>query len=384
MASPSSSRFLFVRTLKHMAVAMLCGAVAVTAGFETAQAASGAKASAEQQEGKKGKKLSRETLLRRGMEAAPKAIELAGLQYCEPDTAIELGKLPDKSRAYEINCKNDDGWIVIIAADGQSASHTDCVRAKAQGVNCALPGNENTHKMMQPFVTAIGERCNVTDANFRGMNPQDGENFVEIGCEGRNMSFILGAKPDRLRAIDCITAQAMGIPCEMIAEGAVANAQMDIYQGVLNRAGKDSCEVTKGRIIGVSNETGETIYEFACQNRNSSWLIGASSNPENPTRIFDCLSAQTVFSTQCEFSTQEQLYTDYTAFMTANNEPCTVTKAELLGKTGAGLEIREFACQGKPGYMVIMEDDKETAKRIFKCADATNIGGGCRMPENQG
>ncbi len=373
----------FLKPVRLLAAIALIGGVAISA-----YAASGARGNSEEAPAEDGKPaaktLPKEQLIKRGMAAAPTAVAVAGIKGCTPESAIELGKTPDKSTAYEIDCAGDAGYLVILSADQKTASATSCVESKAMGAACALPGNANAHKVLNPVMATAGRTCDVTQAVYRGQNPKDGERFVEVGCTGQKMSYVVGLpKTGTPRALDCLQARAMGLACQLTPAAAVDAAQMTIYQGILDRAGKSSCKVAKGRIVGISQQARETIYEFGCGNQPTGWIIGASDDGSKKPRVFDCLAAQTVFRANCEYTKPEALNAAYTSFLKTKGIACVVNGATVRGLTGSGNEIREYTCTGKKGYMVIMNPDKTSAKDIKACAEAKNIGGGCTMAGNK-
>lgn len=379
------------RLSKSLLASLLAGVLIASAGA-AAYAASGARGSSEDapaEDGKPapkgGKPLPKAELLKRGMAAAPNAILLSGVKNCTPETATEIGKTADKSTAYEVDCQGDAGYLIIVSGDQKTATATTCVESKAMGAACTLPGNATAHKMLNPIVKTAGRDCDVSQAVYRGQNPKDGERFVEVGCTGKPMGYVVGLPKTGTtpRALDCIQARAMGLACQLTPAATVDAAQLDIYQNVLNRAGKSSCKVAKGRIIGMSTVTRETIYEFGCSNQAASWIIGASDDGQKKPRVFDCLAAEAVFRAKCEFTPAGALNASYTSFLKSKGVACTVTGATFRGVSGSGNEIREYTCQGKKGYMVIMNPDKSSAKEIKACAEAKNIGGGCTMAGNK-
>lgn len=377
--------------MSHLSkITRLLATVAVVGGLAvSAYAASGARGGSDDapaEEGKPaaGKPLPKEQLLKRGMAAAPTAVAVAGIKGCTPESAIELGKTPDKSTAYEIDCAGDAGYLVILSADQKTATATSCVESKAMGAACALPGNANAHKVLTPVMATAGRTCDVSQAVYRGQNPKDGERFVEVACTGQKMSYVVGLpKTGTPRALDCLQSRAMGLACQLTPAAAVDAAQLTIYQGILDRAGKSFCKVSKGRIIGISNAARETIYEFGCSNQASGWVIGSSDDGSKKPRVFDCLAAQTVFRATCEYTKPEALNAGYTSFLKSKGIACTVNGATVRGVSASGNEIREYTCTGKKGYMVIMNPDKASAKEIKACAEAKNIGGGCTMAANK-
>ena len=100
---------LFAPSLRRLALAASLLAL-VPLAAPHAFAAGGARQAIEETApdgNKKGKALPKEQLLKRGMAAAPAALQLAGVANCTPESAVELGKTPDKATAYEIDCAGD-------------------------------------------------------------------------------------------------------------------------------------------------------------------------------------------------------------------------------------------------------------------------------------
>ena len=239
------------------------------------------------------------------------------------------------------------------------------------------PSPEENRAAAQAVATALGNSCQVTQANLLGARPEGG-NIYEAACStGPGYIFEATTPPKSADCVDLAGAAAMvresdpaadpGLQCSLPAN---QNA-VTVIGGYAQLAGV-TCQVDAGQAIAVDR------YEVGCANADGYWIERQASGWEN----IPCWELK-VEGLTCRFSTEAESSGVWPTLLAGTEaSACAVTQIREVGveRTGQRLTIYELKCSAGDGWMARL-DATRSVKRLQACSDPTTaaVAGGCQL-----
>lgn len=245
-------------------------------------------------------------------------------------------------------------------------------RGQARG-----PSPEENRAAAQAVATALGNSCQVTEANLLGARPEGG-NIYEAAC-ATGPGYILEATTPP-RASDCVDlagAAAMvrerdpaadpGLQCVIPAN---QNA-VTVIAGYAQQAGV-TCQVDAGMATAVGR------YEVGCANADGYWV----ERQDNAWVSIPCWELKVQGQT-CRFTTEAEGASVWPTILAGTEaSACAVTQVREVGveRTGQRLTIYELKCAAGDGWMARM-DAARSVKRLQACSDPATyaVAHGCQL-----
>ncbi|MDR3513619.1 MAG: hypothetical protein P4L73_18435 [Caulobacteraceae bacterium] len=302
---------------------------------------------------------------------------------CAVDKARYIGSSPEQS-FYEVACHEGGGYILQWPkAAGATPTASMCLAfGPTSNVKCELTPPEQQMVVIDQLVAGSGKTCTVKDRRYIG-STADHSDFFEVACaDGKGFMLEADATGKLKQAVDCAKAQNIGGGCTLTDTRLAQTEQNTIYSDLAKKAGFD-CAVSKYADFPTQTD-GVEVVELACSNRPDGG-VGYFPNKGAPI-VWDCLRAETE-GYKCSYSQPDALYSKFSSQLKARNKgSCVVNGARAYGRTTAGADLIEVACNdGAPGWVLEYAAGSNVPTDLLNCAQASQTGGGgCQLPTNKG
>lgn len=220
--------------------------------------------------------------------------------------------------------------------------------------------------------------CEITNAKFLGETP-DKTSLYEVACAASpgyiiqsktppavTDCIILAASAQALRAQD--PAAEVGSQCELPGNTDILGA----IKGYAQHANID-CIVDQGKVLGTDGDT--VIYEVGCQGAQGFWVRKTGSD-WSKTACIQVIAENSA----CEFTTSAEIATSAKALLTGTDAAaCDVTQARLMGQNPTGMYYEVKCAAEGEGFIARVQNG--VTNRVYPCATAQQIGGGCTLTQ---
>lgn len=243
----------------------------------------------------------------------------------------------------------------------------------------AAPTAEEVMAEAQQLLTANNVRCQLAEAKLLGVTAEQ-QKFYEVACT--NDFGYLMVTTDPVTIVDCYendTTQArqkaanpevvLGPKCTL-----PANANYDAVVASMAREAAVPCAVNEYALIG--RKDGQFVYEVGCEG-----VDGYRINRKNGGgwEVDSCLTLASANVTCNYTSKDEQIATVKTWFAGSDAAACDVADVRYMGANANG-SFYEAKCNGTDGFIARLDNDK-AVQQIYPCAEASQIGDGCKLTE---
>jgi hypothetical protein len=220
---------------------------------------------------------------------------------------------------------------------------------------------------------AAGLPCTVTDAAYLG---QSGKATVyEVACKEGLGYVLLTGGPDPAKAYDCIhTLGNATLECRL-----PENANPKAALSPIFASAGHTCTIKDARFIGGDANT--NFYEAACQEGPGYVLETPALGKTAAVKVMPCLETIGSGVLECTLTPKAQMIAPVAALVAKSGKTCEVSDARYVGESTTDDSIYyEVACGAKAGY-IIQTTKAGAFKAAVDCANATGIGGGCKMTD---
>jgi hypothetical protein len=263
-----------------------------------------------------------------------------------------------------------------------TVTHTEATRLgrlrRHSGVVAAAATDQQAIMSSQSMANMLSLDCKVEHATLRGLNAE-AQNVYEVGClEGPG--YIISATTPRPQAADCVAISGRAARTQAANPGAPAGltCTLPVNQNVLavvaayGRAAGVDCSIDQASWVGEST-SGNSVYEIGCAGSGGYWVerIGGIWSATDCVKVH-AQNASCSFTTGAERSA---MLRQWLASTSASG--CDVVDARYMGENanGAYYEVR---CGSGGGYVARL-DSSRNVRQVLTCAEATTLGGGCRL-----
>ena len=259
---------------------------------------------------------------------------------------------------------------------GTASAASGRIRESRRSRPAAAPTPEENMVAAQAVATAASVGCQVTQANFLGQTAEGAKSY-EAACATGPGYILIGAEP--AQAVDCVllagqaTIDRARDPAADLGTQCVIPQNMDVLRVVSAYATEAGvpCAVDEGASIGKAS-SGNLIYEVGCTGVDGFW-IEKTATGWNKT---ECAIVTTQNAT-CRYSTAAEGAASLKRRLTGSEAAsCDVTEGRYMGANANGA-FYEARCAGAEGYIFHVKD--EVTDRVYACAIAAPIGGGCTL-----
>lgn len=233
----------------------------------------------------------------------------------------------------------------------------------------------------QPLLAQASVSCDVADAKSLG-TAADGSEVFEVQCASGPGFLVASTTPPIVTNCLAIAAQpaptdpeAASIKCSLPHNlDAVA-----ILTPMAQSAGIN-CTIDAAAWVGRTAEGAER-YEIGCSGTDGYWLsVPAAAGAA--TTVVDCLTVVQAGLTCASTTPEEQAATVAAKLVGVSAPPCTVTGGRFAGANANG-KFYEAKCADDSGFMFRV-DNAGAFQQSYPCANAQNIGGGCKLTDVSG
>ncbi|OXE37668.1 MAG: hypothetical protein CGW95_00390 [Phenylobacterium zucineum] len=187
---------------------------------------------------------------------------------------------------YEAACTDGKGYIYKVEK-GVLASATPCEKAAMLLGGCELTNAKEAETAQAGLYTKLAQKvgfdCQVS--KYAPFPSPAGKDIVELACSNRPDGGvgIFGGPNDKSSVIDCAHAPIAGYRCSFTPESATNG----LLTADLKKQGKDSCQVSKSRLVGKTAK-GTTVVEVACSDGLKGYILEYSPDPIAPISTVGC------------------------------------------------------------------------------------------------
>jgi hypothetical protein len=299
---------------------------------------------------------------------------------CVPEKARGIGQ-GQRNAYFEILCQGGGGFILVTSSPPNAAEPVQmntCLAYEPGGnLFCELTDRATQLAPIDALVAKSGKPCAVKDRRYV-LTAKDGDNFYEVACsDGTGYMIQESAKGDLQRILDCGSADFVGGGCTMTDSRASKTEQSALYTKLAAKAGFP-CNVSKYAPLPTTGA--KEVIELQCSDRPDGG-IGVFTAAGG--KVFNCVLAE-IEGYRCSFTKKDVVYPKLTASLKALGKgSCTVSDARIIGKT-ADEGFVEVACSdGLPGWVIGYPIGGDQPKELLSCMQASNVGGGCKLPTNR-
>ena len=245
----------------------------------------------------------------------------------------------------------------------------------------AAPTPEAIQAEAQSILTANNIACQLTNSSLHGETP-DKQKLFEVTC-ANDFGYLLLTPTETLPGtnITCIEisatqARALAANPEAVVGPKCTLPGNDQFLPVLARYGTEAglaCTVNEGNIIGRKGDF--PVYELGCDGADGARVNRTASGWELSTCL-ELVSANVA----CSYTTkEEQNATVKTWFAGSDAAACDVAEVRYMGANANG-SFYEAKCNGTEGIIARL-DNAKAVQQVYPCAEAAQIGGGCKLTE---
>jgi hypothetical protein len=262
-----------------------------------------------------------------------------------------------------------------------TVTHTEATRLnrlrRRNGVVSNVESGPQLYENAQSAANRASLSCKVHDATLRGLNAE-GVSVYEVACIEGGGYIISNTSPPQ--AADCVAIAGRATRAQAqdpnAAPGPVCTMPenqniVGIVAAYAKAAGVD-CSVDEGAWVGEST-TGNAVYEVGCAGTGGYWVERVAGH----WTATDCVKVMAQ-NASCGFTTpQERAFAVKTWLAASSASGCDVVDARYMGENANGA-FYEAKCTTGGGY-VARVDQARAVQQVYPCAEATGIGGGCRL-----
>ncbi|HEY1224755.1 MAG TPA: hypothetical protein VGE54_05965 [Brevundimonas sp.] len=194
--------------------------------------------------------------------AAAQAVAVSLGNSCQVTEASLLGARPEGGNIYEAACATGPGFIFEATTPPRSADCVDLAGAAAMlherdpaanaGLQCTLPGNQNTLTVIAGYAQQAGVTCQVDAGMATAINR------YEIGCANAD-GYWIERQEGSWAKIPCWDLKIEGQLCRFTTDAEANSA----WTGVLAGTAASGCEVQQARKVGIDAQR-LAVYEVKC------------------------------------------------------------------------------------------------------------------------
>ena len=226
----------------------------------------------------------------------------------------------------------------------------------------------------QKTVTAAGASCEVSQATLLGKTGDESK-IYEAACVAGPGYLLIASTPPQ--AVSCMVAEAAATQgtaqpaaettfvCKLPAnqDGTATLAAYALQAGI-------TCQVDSAGPVGTAN--GKTVYEIGCAGADGYRLKQTEAGWEK-TECWIIVSA----GSSCARTTPDEQYATMKARLAGTDgAACQVDGGRFMGANPNGA-FYEAKCSGSDGFIFHVKDG--ITDRVYPCAVAAPIGGGCTL-----
>jgi hypothetical protein len=309
---------------------------------------------------------------------------------CTVDQARYMGTSPStKQNNYEIGCANSSGAIIRVALPGASVAPETirCETLSADGpTQCQFTTAEEKMAPLRALVAQSDKRaCQTSDSRYVGASGATKETYYEVKCaDGAGFMLVTNATGGFARTVECSRAQNIAGGCTLTDAVEAQQAEAGVYKQLAVKAGFD-CDVDKYRVLGVESAGQKReVVELACKNKPEGAIAFFPASATGKTEIYDC-TKNWRHKQSCSLTKLENVKPRLSRDLQTHGKSCDITNFRGAGMTSKGkTEFVEVACAGGQGLMIEYPAEGAQlfapATGVFTCAEAKNIGEGCKLP----
>jgi len=230
----------------------------------------------------------------------------------------------------------------------------------------------------QAAVTGAGVACQVSQAALLGKTGDDAKIYEAACATGPGYLLIASAPP---QAVSCLVAAASAAQGSAQGPGQSGGETTFVCKLPANQDGTATlaayareagitCQVDSAGPVGTAN--GKTVYEIGCAGADGYRLKQVDAGWEK-TECWIVVSA----GSGCARTTPEEQFATMKARLAGTEAAaCQVDGGRFMGANANGA-FYEARCSNSDGYIFHVKD--EVTDRVYACAIATPIGGGCTL-----
>lgn len=295
---------------------------------------------------------------------------------CVPEKVRGLGQ-NQTNTFLEVACQGGAGYIVVAGAPldaSKPAELQNCLNFdESQGnVKCELTTRAARLAMVDRFAQSANNGCVVKDRRFIG-SAKDGADYYEASCQDGKGYVYKVANGAVAQTMNCAQAQGILGGCTLTDARQASAEQAALYTKLAQTAGS-SCDVDRYALFPMRGN--EEVVELACKSGKGAIGIFPATGKG---QVIDC-GRSLAAGYKCSL-TKDPGYASLTEDLKKQGKSsCTVSNAQVSGKTSKGTVLVEVACSdGLKGYMIEYNmTPTVTAIGAQGCAFA----GGCKLPGN--
>lgn len=307
-------------------------------------------------------------------------VQKAG-RTCDIDRTRYIGQ-GQKNTYFEVACKGGAGYVVVTSwppdATGDVQMNTCLIYEEGNSLFCELTDRAAQLGPVNALVAKSGKTCTIKDRRYLLTSSKDASNYYEVACDnGKGYVVQESAKGELTRVLDCASADFIGGGCTMTDSRASMTEQAALYTRLSGQAGF-KCNVEKYATL--PTQGAREVIELVCKDRpdGAIAIFTASSG-----QVYDCVRSE-LEGYRCSFTKKDQIYPKMSADLAKLGKgSCQVSDARAVGKTTDEGFVEVACADGLPGWVVGYPNNSSTAKEVLSCLQASNIGGGCKLPTNK-
>lgn len=242
----------------------------------------------------------------------------------------------------------------------------------------APPSPEEIRAQAQTQATAAGLSCQVTEATLLGQDAAGQPGYEAACAEGPGYVLIASTPPAATNCIELAGVARQTRESDPTADvGVVCSIAQNVdplpfIKTYAQEAGI-RCTIDDAVAVGKS-ANGELIFEIGCANTDGFRIDKGTGG----WVAMECLQVVSTPSGTCRFTTpQEQASTVKTWLAGTDAAACDVQQARYMGRNANGA-FYEAKCAAGDGYIARL-DTAKAVQRVYPCAEAAQIGGGCTL-----
>lgn len=231
----------------------------------------------------------------------------------------------------------------------------------------------------EEILAEAGTPCEIIAAHNPGATRQRKE-IYEVACsEGPGYLVVATDAPAILNCLHLAAteeAQRAVDPSRPVTSLCLLDQNKDAAAALRPLADRidPDCVVDQAAWIGRVGET-QDRYEIGCDGRDGLWLQ-TRVNQTEVTESFSCLDLAAMGAT-CRFTTTDEQVATVASWLPSEGARCDADQARIVGLSG-GYRYYELSCGAAPGMMLRLTPEGRF-DQAWPCAQASGIGGGCRL-----
>jgi len=250
----------------------------------------------------------------------------------------------------------------------------------AQVARATPPVPAEVRAAIQNLAQQTGRECQLVDSRRVGFDAQHNPIYEAACANSLGYVFVAGAPPT---VKDCVQLSSaarsardqnpsadVGALCEL-----PANADMIRVVADMAATAGVTCQIDD--VLAAGERNSAVIYEVGCAGSDGYWLQPGKAGLQK----VECLQIMAEGGA-CQLTTGEEQAASVAHWLrSAHQVDCQVQEARYMG-SAAGSSFYEARCQAGNGYVAELDEEK-VVRRVLRCEDAINLGGGCVL-RNEG